>query len=211
MAITANQISALTELFNVGMGRAAISLNRMCSASVELRVNQVKVLDAADVESFLRQQAGTGTGKIAAVRMQFSGAFSGSAELIFPADSAAHLTNLLIGDADSTEVEALKACTLLEVGNIVLNGVLGAMTNVLSEHVLYEVPTYLEATAEQLMRPAPTTEIAQLPAHPQFFLAESQFLIAEQEVAGRVSLLFWVASFETLIERADNLLRPASS
>ena len=211
MMTTPGQIDAFKELINIGVGRAAGSLNQMCGAHVRLCVPEVKVLDASGIDSFLAQETGPEDARVAAVRMQFSGAFRGSADLIFPAESAAKLVNLLIGDADSTELDALRAATLTEVGNIVLNGVLGSMTNVLGEHVDYDVPTYWEARSAQLKDSMIAQGSALLLAQTQFFIGQSEFRLEEQEVTGRVNLLFGVESFQALTERVEALLDATAS
>jgi chemotaxis protein CheC len=199
---TPEQIDAFKELINIGVGRAAGSLNQMCGAHVRLRVPEVRVLEAGGLEALLRAEGGSMDGRIAAVRMPFSGSYRGSADLIVPAESAAQLVSLLIGDADSTELDALRAATLTEVGNIVLNGVLGSITNVLGDHFDYEVPSYLESTAAQLLASMVVQDAAALfLAETQFFIGESEFRIGEQEVTGRINLLFGVDSFLALKRR----------
>uniref|UniRef100_A0ACD5GZE0 Uncharacterized protein n=1 Tax=Desertifilum tharense IPPAS B-1220 TaxID=1781255 RepID=A0ACD5GZE0_9CYAN len=50
--------------------------------------------------------------------------------MIFPTESASTLVSLLTGEKPGTpDLEAVKIGTLLEVGNIVLNGVVGTVSN----------------------------------------------------------------------------------
>ncbi len=208
MTTTPQQIDAFAELMNIGVGRAAGSLNQICDSPVRLCLPEVKLLLDAGIDSFLEEEGGPAGGKIAAVRMRFSGAFGGFADLIFPAESAAHLVSLLIGDADSTELDALRASTLTEVGNIVLNGVLGTMTNLLGDHVVYDLPTYLEATSAQLKHSYISQDATLLLAQTQFFVGQSEIHNQEEELAGKINLLFGVDSFRALTDRMEALLDP---
>ena len=60
MNVSPERIDALTELINIGVGRAASSLNQMCGAHVRLQVPSVAVVDGDDLDTViglvLRQQ-----------------------------------------------------------------------------------------------------------------------------------------------------------
>lgn len=204
MRATAEHIDAFKELINIGVGRAANSISKMCGAPVRLQVPEVQIVGADYLKKLL---TGSGDeGKLAAVRMPFSGSFQGVAELVFPTQSAAKLVSLLTGEGEPLELDAMRASTLTEIGNIVLNGVLGSMTNVLGEHVSYEVPVYVEATARKLVAAVAEADAALLLAQTHFYIGISEFVIEGQEVAGEVNLLFGVDSFDALTRRIDAMI-----
>lgn len=204
------QIDAFKELINIGVGCAAGSLNQMCGKHIQLRVPEVKIVGSEDKASLFETSAGGGE-HIAAVRMSFSGGFSGSAELVFPTESAGKLVSLLTGEADSIELDALRSATLTEVGNIVLNGVLGSMMNVLGDHVVYDVPCYIEATSSELTGSMSSQGSALLLAQTQFLIGQSKFEIGEQAVTGEVNLLFGVDCFEALSQKIETLVEASAS
>lgn len=206
MNVSDDQIDALKELINIGVGRAAGSLNQMCGAPIRLSVPSLRVVRPDS----LTPLGGDSCETLAAVRMPFAGRFRGSADLIFPADSAAKLICLLTDEEDDSELDALRAATLTEVGNIVLNGVMGSMMNVLGDEIVYEVPTYSEGAASEISQVF-GADSALLLAQTQFFIGRSQFAIESTAVTGEVSLVFGIEAFESLVGTIDELAGSVAS
>ncbi len=59
---------------------------------------------------------------------------------------------MLAGDGEQLDMDALRAGTFCEVGNIVLNGVMGSISNMLNFDFDYSVPEYLETNSENFMK-----------------------------------------------------------
>ena len=200
MNVSAEEIDALRELINIGVGRAAGALNDMVGAHVELRVPSVRLVSPADIKEIIKSTAGQ---KLAAVRMGFSGEIQGTAGLVFPTDSASKLVALLTGEeAGTPDLDSLRAGALIEVGNILLNAVMGSITNVLERHISYELPTYGEETPEDLAEAVRSqADAAVLLAQTHFLVGQSHFSLEQEKIEGEVTLLFGTDSFEALLER----------
>jgi chemotaxis protein CheC len=68
---------------------------------------------------------------------------TGEAVIVFPLTAARRLVNLLTHEPeDSPDSDFMLSSTLSEVGNIVLNSVVGSLTNALELGVHYELPLY---------------------------------------------------------------------
>ena len=92
---------------------------------IELDVPVVKVLEPRELPQELENLA---RDPLAAVQLNFRGPFSGSAALAFPPDSAAKLVAILVGEEpEGADLDAIRVGTLTEVGNIVINGVMGKL------------------------------------------------------------------------------------
>ena len=76
MKVTSYQIDALTELINIGVGRAAGTLNQILEAHVHLQVPSVKIFQYSQIEQALNNIA---TIPLSLVRLIFKGPFSGTA------------------------------------------------------------------------------------------------------------------------------------
>ncbi len=200
MNVSAEEIDALRELINIGVGRAAGALNDMVGAHVELRVPSVRLVSTADIKEVIKSTAGQ---KLAAVRMGFSGDIQGTTGLVFPTDSASKLVALLTGEeAGTPDLDSLRAGALTEVGNILLNAVMGSITNVLERQISYELPTYSEETPEDLAEAVRSqADAAVLLAQTQFLVGQSHFSLEQEKIEGEVTLLFGMDSFEVLLER----------
>ena len=142
MPLDPRQTDALKELMNVGVGRAAGILNHMVSSHVQLLVPDITILNIGDLAEKLEEVMAE---KVAVVRLRFEGSFSGTAELIFPTESANNLVAVISDEEPGTpDLDSAKTAALTEVGNIVLNGVMGTFANMLKQHLEYNLPAYSE-------------------------------------------------------------------
>ncbi len=189
-----HQIDALSELMNIGVGRAAGMLNEMIGSPIELYVPLVKVLAASELP---RELDATAEAVLSFVRLRFRGSIQGTAALLFPTDSAAKLVAALTGEEPgSPELDSVRAGTLSEVGNIVINGVMGSIGNILDVPLSYDLPTYLEATLEHLFHHPDDPD-------PTVLLAHTRFTVLDLEIRGTILLVFEVLSFDALLAAID--------
>ncbi|MFZ5811597.1 MAG: chemotaxis protein CheC [Thermodesulfobacteriota bacterium] len=199
MILTPLQLDILQELINIGVGRAAGMLNRMVSTHIQLQVPELVVLSVRDLIS----RYGTRKQEIfSAVQLTFSGNFSGVSALLFPPDSASRLVNIILGNSvvASETVQTLRAETLQEVGNIVLNGVMGSIGNILKENIVFSSPDYVEERFERLVFFGGNTGDEGM-----VLMARTQFTIKDHLIEGEVLILFSLASFGTLLQVIDGL------
>jgi len=139
MKLSTRQLDALQELVNIGIGQAAGVLNDMIDSPIRLQIPYLQILTPIDVEEELEQHLNGE--QIAAVQLKFTGSFGGIAQLVFPTNSAALLVTMLTGEEGTHDLDSVKIGTLSEVGNIVINGVMGAISNVLQQRLNYSIPT----------------------------------------------------------------------
>lgn len=198
MHLTDAQIDALQELVNIGVGRAASVLNEMVDARIVLQIPFIKVLSALNLKQELKGRFNEGY--FSAVQLSFTGAFSGTAELVFPTDSASTLVTVLTGeDLETPDLNAVRIGTLSEVGNIVINGVMGSISNVLKQHMNYTIPVYIEDIIENLLILDGGSNVAIL-------LAQTRFTIEKLQIIGDIILIFEFNSFDALLEAINQEL-----
>lgn len=194
--VTEEHIDALQELINIGVGRAASILNEMVDSRILLQIPSVKVLSLADLQQELARRFDDGS--FAAVSLSFTGSFSGTAELVFPTESASTLVALLTGEeSGSPDLDAVKIGTLSEIGNILINGVMGSISNVLKQRMNYALPVYAEDSIEQLLL------LDSYSIQTVFLLAQARFTIEQLELIGDIILIFETSSFDVLLEAID--------
>ncbi|MDF5708912.1 MAG: chemotaxis protein CheC [Nostoc sp. S4] len=195
MNVTTEQLDALQELINIGVGRAASLLNEMIDSHIGLKIPFVKVLTATEAYQELATRFHDDS--LASVRLGFTGSFSGGAGLIFPTESASTLVAVLTGEEPgSADLDAVKIGTLSEIGNIVINGVMGSLSNVLKQHLNYTIPVYLEDTIENLL-------LSTYESDSKILLAQARFIIEQLEIIGDIILIFHVGTFDALIDAID--------
>jgi chemotaxis protein CheC len=191
--LTADEIDALKELINIGVGHAAGMLNEMIQFPIDLSIPDVELLSALDLQNELKKRFGIEM--LSVVQLGFSGSFSGSAQLLFPTDSAVNLVSVLTGeDKASPDLDSLKISTLSEIGNMLINGVMGSIGNVLDQPLDYDVPYYAEEEIEELLSKEESLEYGTV------LLAPAHFSIEELQIQGDILLFFDAGSFKVLLK-----------
>lgn len=198
MNLTVEQKDALQEIINMGVGQAAGVLNAMLQSHVVLQVPIVSIMSGTELEakkqSFKKEM-------LSAVKIGFKGPFQGNASLVFPTPSAVKLVVLLTEDESGPgELDSIMIGTLTEVGNIVLNGVMGAVGNELKERIFYTVPNYLDDPADILSVSAVGID------GDLIVWVQTRFSIAQHNIDGDVVLIFEADSFGFLLAAIDKQL-----
>ncbi len=193
------KVDALQELINIGIGKAAGMLNAMLDTHVTLRVPIIRILSQQNLERELGQIS---RNILSAVRMGFKGFFSGNAFLLFPPDSANNLVSVLTGeDSIEYDMDSIRVGTLTEIGNIVINGVMGTISNFIGRQLNYSLPSYHE---ESLLNMLQENDVDA--TDDSIILAKTHFIIEKHFIKGDIILFFEVGSFDTLIESLELLI-----
>ncbi|RYM02931.1 chemotaxis protein CheC [Sporolactobacillus sp. THM7-7] len=134
----------LKELFNIGVGQAAGTLSDIIDKKIVLNVPSVKILDIGpgrrELEKFLSQVA---SGAVMVSIMSFNHQLQGVVSLIFPAEKMHRFIDLCLHE-ERTETTMgftdIDYDTIKEVGNIVLNAIIGELSNMIRIPVTYTLP-----------------------------------------------------------------------
>jgi chemotaxis protein CheC len=150
LAVTLSDLErdALTELVNIGVSHAAANLRKMVGEQVILSVPSVEIVTQTMATTLIGQRE---SDRLVAVRQDFKGAFSGRALLIFPEPKSLELVRAVAGDdlsfADLAEMENE---ALAETGNIILNGCLATIANLLQRSLTMSLPEVLRGDGKML-------------------------------------------------------------
>ena len=202
MDISPEHVDALQELLNIGVGRSAGSLNHMLETPIRMYIPSIRIGDMTELieELPLHHESA-----LSSVQLPFQGSFAGSACLLFPTDSATALVTALTGEPEGQDtLNALKETTLTEIGNIVLNGVMGSLSNVLQHHITYSVPFYHEISLKGLIQatPSDSSEI--------ILWAQTRFTIEKYDISGDIMLMLGVPDMGLLLNAIDTLTHPVT-
>jgi chemotaxis protein CheC len=148
------QLDALTEVFNVGAGRAALSLSEIVGEEVMLSVPSIEVLKADEVNSRVLTLKDD---KFATVSQLFSGPFDAEAVLLFTENYALEIVRDMMGSQMSIEdLAEFEQEAMCELGNIILNACLSAMADMLGISLNSSLPTYAMSSPDEI-----TTRLAE--------------------------------------------------
>lgn len=136
--LTPDQQDIVTELMNLGVGRAADAFSRLVGDEVLLSVPDVLFCSQEEAQTHLQA---TDNGQMAGVMQTFCGFASGTAALIFPGPRSMELVRLVVGDdLPAEDISELEQETLAELGNIILNHCLATIGNTLQAEVRASLP-----------------------------------------------------------------------
>jgi len=135
-----SQLEILKELITIGAGKAAKSLNHLLDSHIDLDVPVIRYLYRADVHKIYEDISGWGFDDLAIIKMQVNGELSGNAQLVFSWDSAEKLAHGLIEEEEGQDQKIKVEGALKEVGNILINSLIGTLGNLLGVHLAYTLP-----------------------------------------------------------------------
>lgn len=200
MNLNEQQLNGLQEVINIGVGQAASVLNEMLNSHINLQIPFIKTFTIDLVQQELENKLGKG--KFAAVELEFHGSVNGNAELVFPTSSAVQLVSIVTEEdleMSEADLDELKVGALTEIGNIVISGVMGAISNLLSQDLEYLLPTYVEGDIETLIKNQNVDQTSAL------VLAQTRFFIEETNIQGDILLIFHLGSFAKILDALESL------
>lgn len=144
VALNELELDALTELVNMGVSRSAANLRNMVGDEVFLSVPSVAVVTRARAAQIIGE---TAAGRMVAVHQAFDGDISGRALLIFPETNSLELVRAVTGgELPLEDIIELEQEALAETGNIILNGCLATIANMLQRSLQMSLPEILRGT-----------------------------------------------------------------
>ena len=108
-------------------------------------------------------------------------------------------------EPEGGDLDSLRSGTLTEVGNVLVNSVLGTLGNLLDRPLRYSSPVYEEGSALALV----TTQVHA--GEPLLLLVRTGFRIRGLEIEGNLLLLFELSSFDALLAGIEARLGKAGA
>ena len=203
MNIGAIETDALTELFNIGLHRAAASLSDLTRERVIVDLPRLWVCPISE----LRSRLGTVVeGELATVHQIFRGPVGGDAVLVLEYDKAALLASLMTDGevAHGGLLDQSAREVLTEVGNIVLSACLSAFGNILDMAVTFSVPRIHIESLEAMLRTF-TVESQEVR---YAMIAATRFRLSEAEVSGYLIVIIGLTSLIRVASALTDKLDP---
>jgi len=200
MTLSAIYIDALKELINIGVGKGAATLNQLLNTHIILEVPNIHIVNINELDNYFTQSANQ---KYAFISLPFQGNISGKAKLIFPFSSAIKLASIFVEKekiAYYEDLNYIRSGILTEVGNIVINSIIGTLSNELKLTLNYKVPTYVEGEVTSIIKSVADN------LSTEAIICHTFFRTQDTEVTGELILFFEFGSLETLIVLLNNYI-----
>jgi len=187
--LNAVQLDIITEIINIGIGRSAAVLNTMLKSHIQLRPPEVKQFEAGSFNVMSRMTVANRG--LAAVEIDFKGSMAGSAKLVFPADRVTGLVTAFTGKDHTIGFDEISTSSMDEIGNVVLNAVMGSIGNMLKIPLEYDVPEYISDF--NLNQSDSNTGKAII------FQAKSELIVEESKTRMDIDIIMAIKSLKNLI------------
>lgn len=146
--LTALELDALAEIFNISVGRSASVLSELTGEVVTMSVPMVHILSSERVvELFAISHE-----RLTCISQQFSGSFSGAAMLMFTESSSLEVVRLMLGSQVPLEqLSEIEQDALSEIGNIILNACFAGIADMLRDSFSCELPELMTGDIEHIL------------------------------------------------------------
>lgn len=190
---------AFTEIFNIGVGKAADSLSKLVFDTVRLSVPKLEILTPQQLAQQVQESF---SDEIACIRQEFRGTTSGRAYLLLSAASGANLVNALVRQSEQ-ETQILSEADremLIEVGNILINALVGTLANTLDIDFNFGQAICnvmkIDDVHEQLIL-----------GDSQFVLyVETLFVVPGRQIGGNLAILLGADGMDSITSRMEEMM-----
>ncbi len=199
MELTVRQTDALTELINIGYGRAAGALSELTGYRVSLEVPQVAVHEIGNIRPLLE---GVVDGEVASVSQIFTGPVAGNALLLLDQQAALILSRLFDEQrSPAREFDDSAREIITEVGNILLNACLGVFGNLLQIHIAFAVPRLHVQTVGHLLESVTVGANERLT---HGLMIQTRFSLRGSDVSGYLVIILGITSLDRLLQELES-------
>ena len=190
---TPYQLDALREYLSIGVGKAAATLNTMLGKHIDLKLPEISIFKSSDFLKTLAEDKSL----YSSVTLGFKGSLTGNASVVFDTKSAAGLVSMLVPNADEnpSELDEISESTLTEVGNIIINSVMGTLSNCFSFELDYLVPQYRETLLDKFFANNIDHETEEV-----ILFGETFLIVEKKQVQGKVVIFLLLDDLKNLLE-----------
>lgn len=195
MKFNEDELDALAEVFNIGVGRAANALSEITGSQINLSVPNIQICDTDKVNELFE------TDELSLdfmIQQGFEGKLSGQGILTFLNGDAVQLARI-VGDlpAMDSEMDEETHGILEEIGNIVLNSILGSISNLFDCRFSYSLPKLCEnqCTIKKVL----SSSDVERSSESIIVLTDTMFSVADCNISGSLLVLFETGNIKELL------------
>lgn len=190
---------AFAEMFNIGAGRAALSLSEIVGEEVQLSVPTVKIIKS---ELIQLEDVSLTSSRFGAVTQHFSGQFEAQAVLLFTEENALRIVRDMMGSEMSVEeVTQFESEAMCELGNIILNACLSSIADTLHVALASSLPHYIIESGDVLLK-----RIRDDANYPYILMLHIDLCIETRMAEGRLVFLLSSSSLGNIIDQIDEFI-----
>ncbi|MVB09435.1 hypothetical protein CAFE_00910 [Caprobacter fermentans] len=193
----------LSELFNIGMGKAADMLSEIVQKRIALQIPKIIIPETESGEQLGDQFSGFFDAALMVSTISFTNSLTGKANLVFPADKIKKFVALCSGEGslapEDTAFTDVDFDVIREIGNILLNCILGELGNLINIQLNYDLPQVAVYNRIDFNKDLDGEK------NHSFMILFVTFLIDDTEIEGAVIIDLMVESFQELFRLLDGI------
>jgi len=192
--LTEQQLDALREISNVGMGHAATALSQLTGKTIHLEVPRVMLTDTLRIPEELGEAEQTVVG----INLRMLGNAQGHILIVFPWDNAVRILERLLSQKvpGANPLSEMELSALNELGNILASAYLNALGEMLHMTLIPSVP-------HLCVNDASTVIANTLAEFGEFggmaLMLDTEFFSKDERVSGQFCLLPTPSSLEVIL------------
>ena len=195
--VSEQQRDALSEIFNIGVGRAAASLSQIVHDEIKLSAPKVLFLPPAEVQETLISREMT---HMSLVSQDFRGPFDARAMLLFPENNALVIVTHMLGElVPPDQLSEMEQEAMCEVGNIILNACISALADLFAVEFEGSLPQHQYADSQ-------TLDLFGADPNHVILVVQVDLTISQHRLDGNLLFLLSVSSLRGLIDCIDRFL-----
>ena len=203
--LTSIQEDVLKEYMNISVGDAANLLSEMLNKKINLKIPEVELLPLNQGKENLHKSLPDFLqGHLVSSSIKFGTKFNGIAHLIFPATKTKLLVNLCMGetakDNDETNLTDADFDAIREIGNIILNAIVGGLGNLLETRIDYELPKVELISLKEVKSDIESKEQNYL------LIVHNNFLVENTKIKGSILVVLSMDSINYLVDKIDDIV-----
>lgn len=194
----------LKELFNISVGKAANMLSEIINKRIVLSVPKVEIFDIKSEKNKLNDYLPkllNGTLMVSSI--SFGKSLTGKANLIFPVKNMKTFISLCLNEEEDThqmDFTDVDFDIIKEVGNIILNCIIGEIGNFLTIDLTYTLPEVKVFNKIDLNRDIKNSEDTH-----HILLLYITFVINDTEIEGAIIIDLTFNSLNELMKKIDEI------
>ena len=192
-ALDAQQVAAIEEVLNIGLGRAAVSLSSILGDEVLLTASNVHMsnLNTGKALDILKK---SGEPNMVSVAQNVSGDLDTLALVLFSESNAVEIVQRMLSQ-NADGVLKYEYEVMSEVGNIILNACVSAFSNMMHLTLGSSLPVHHIGDCESVT--------LDNPAHPLKLLINLDVVIAMRPISGFITFSFSTTSLQLLLQAVE--------
>ncbi|MHC1682417.1 MAG: chemotaxis protein CheC [Clostridiaceae bacterium] len=201
MSLTISKEDILKELFNISVGKSASLLSEIIEKRIILNIPDLRILDInKNTEEIDQYIAKVIEGSLMVSSISFKNKLEGRASLLFPAEKMRSFINLCMHetidietyDTNFTDVDF---DIIKEIGNIVLNSIIGEVGNYINIKFNYTIPEI------KLINDINVSSILEEEGYTYILMLYINFKIEDTKIDGAIIINLTLKSLDELLNR----------